>query len=71
MVQRRSEPLVQVRRELYDIPRVAAMLNVKETFVRSLVAKRRIPFYKVGKFIRFDPVEVGQWLDGRRADVLR
>ena len=71
MVQRRFEPAVRVRSELYDIPRVAALLNVKETFVRSLVAKRRIPFFKVGKFIRFDPVELGQWLDHRRAEVER
>jgi excisionase family DNA binding protein len=47
------------------------MLNVKENFVRRLVAKRGIPFFKVGKFIRFDPVELGKWLDHRRAEVLR
>jgi excisionase family DNA binding protein len=47
------------------------MLDVRESFVRRLVAQRRIPFFKIGKFIRFDPDEIGQWLDHRRAEVLR
>jgi excisionase family DNA binding protein len=71
MVQRRFGPVDSSRRELYDIPRVASLLDVKESFVRRLVAQRRIPFLKIGKFIRFDPDEIGQWLDHRRAEVLR
>lgn len=58
-------------RELYDIPRVATLLDVRESFVRRLVAQRRIPFLKIGKFVRFDPDEISQWLDRRRAEVLR
>ena len=71
MVQRRFGPVDRSRRELYDIPRVASLLDVKESFVRRLVAQRRIPFLKIGKFIRFDPDEIGQWLDHRRAEALR
>ena len=71
VVQRRFNPGGASGRELYDIPRVAVMLDVRESFVRRLVAQRRIPFFKIGKFIRFDPDEIGQWLDHRRAEVLR
>jgi excisionase family DNA binding protein len=71
VVQRRFNSVEASGRELYDIPRFAVMLDVRESFVRRLVAQRRIPFFKIGKFIRFDPQEIGQWLDHRRAEVLR
>jgi hypothetical protein len=33
------------------------------------VAERRIPFLKVGRFVRFDPGELNVWLDDHRVDV--
>jgi len=36
---------------------------------RRLVAERRIPFLKIGKFVRFDPDEVATWLDQQRVGV--
>jgi hypothetical protein len=33
------------------------------------VAERRIPFFKVGKFVRFDPGELDVWLDQQRVKV--
>ena len=58
------------RRELYNVPRIARMLDVRESFIRKLVVRREIPFFKIGKFIRFDPNEIGRWLETRRADGL-
>ena len=55
-------------RHLYDVAQVASMLDVTEGFVRRLVARHRIPFFKIGKFIRFDPNEIGLWLETHRAD---
>ncbi len=46
---------------LIDIPTLAIQLGVTTRFVRRLIAERRIPFLKIGKFIRFDPSEVEQW----------
>jgi len=37
--------------------------------VRRLVSERRIPYLKVGRFVRFDPAELATWLDERRVDV--
>jgi excisionase family DNA binding protein len=45
---------------------VAEWLGVEVVFVRRLVAERRIPFVKIGKFVRFDPAEVLTWIDGQR-----
>lgn len=46
---------------MMNIDQVAEYLNVKPRFVRRLVTERRIPFYKVGKFVRFDRAEIRSW----------
>jgi len=46
---------------LLDINAVAARLNITVRHVRRLIAERRIPFLKVGKLLRFDPVEIARW----------
>jgi len=55
---------------LLDVATAAARLGVTVRFVRRLVAERRIPYVKVGKFIRFDPDEVEEWIDARRVGQL-
>ena len=54
------------RPALIDLPAVAEMLGVTERHVRRLVAERRIPFYKWGHFLRFDPVEIREWIQAHR-----
>ena len=51
---------------LIDTATVAARLRVTERFVRRLVDERRIPFLKIGKFVRFDPDEIAEWIDEQR-----
>ncbi len=51
---------------LFDVAGTAARLGVTVRFVRRLVAEERIPYIKVGKFIRFDPAEIERWIDERR-----
>lgn len=51
---------------LYDIEAVADRLSVDIRHVRRLVAERRIPFIKWGHLLRFDPIEIEQWLDTAR-----
>ena len=57
---------IELPRRLLNIPELAALLGVNTRPVRRLVAERRIPFIKWGHLIRFDPVEVVEWLDGHR-----
>lgn len=52
--------------ELLDIETLAQRLNDSVRHVRRLVAERRIPYLKVGHFIRFDPREVNDWLAEHR-----
>ena len=56
---------------LLDIFAVAELLGVTPRHVRRLVAERRIPFFKVGRFVRFDPGELDLWLEDQRVEVRR
>ncbi|MCP3911834.1 MAG: helix-turn-helix domain-containing protein [Actinomycetia bacterium] len=53
-------------RVLIDVPGLAERLGVTQRFVRRLTAEDRVPFLKIGKFVRFDPEEIDHWVDGHR-----
>ena len=55
-----------VRRRLLDIDAVADMLNTSVRHMRRLVHEHRIPVVRVGRLIRFDPVDLDAWLDEHR-----
>lgn len=59
------------RAPLLDTDEVAKALGVTPRHVRRLVAERRIPFVKVGRFVRFDAGTLDVWLDQQRVDVVR
>ena len=59
------------RSPLLDVDGVARALGVTPRHIRRLVAERRIPFFKVGRFVRFDPGELDLWLEQQRVDVRR
>jgi excisionase family DNA binding protein len=56
---------------LLDIDAVAEQLAVTPRHIRRLVAERRLPYLKVGRFIRVDPGELESWRDGTRRPELR
>ena len=56
------------RRRLITLKQVAELLNVNERHVRRLVFERRIPYFKWGHLLRFDPVELEQWLERARVE---
>ncbi len=47
---------------LLDVRTVAARLGTTERHIRQLIADRRIPFFKVGRSVRFDPDIIDRWL---------
>ena len=51
---------------LLGVDDVASWLGVEAGFIRRLIAQRRIPFLKIGKYVRFDPQEVAGWIDLQR-----
>ncbi len=65
---RNTTTTLSPRRALIDVEAAAVRLSVTPRFVRRLVTERRIPYFKVGKFIRFDPLELEHWLDKCRIE---
>ena len=57
--------------ELLDSAAIAQRLGVTERFIRRLVDERRVPFIKIGRFVRFDASTVEQWLAEQRVEPLR
>jgi excisionase family DNA binding protein len=55
--------------ELIDIDTLARRLGDSVRHIRRLVAERRIPYLKVGHFVRFDADEIAVWLDTQRVSV--
>jgi excisionase family DNA binding protein len=57
-----------VSKNLLDVDQAAAHLSVTPRFIRRLVAQRRVPYLKVGRFIRFDVADLDDWLDACRVE---
>lgn len=55
-------------RPLLGVAQLAERLGTTERFVRRLVCERRIPFHKVGKYVRFDQDDVDDWVADRRVE---
>jgi excisionase family DNA binding protein len=55
---------------LIDIPTLAQHLSDSVRHVRRLVDERRIPFIKVGHFIRFDPADIDAWVRAAKVPVV-
>ncbi len=51
---------------MLDVIGLADRLGVSERFVRRLVEANRVPYYKIGKFVRFHPDDIGTWLASKR-----
>ena len=54
------------RAPLLNTEAIAAWLGVSHRHVRRLVAERRIPYVKLGHYIRFDCEEIAVWIDEQR-----
>ncbi len=55
---------------LLNVERAAERLSVSPRFMRKLVAERRIPFFKVGRAVRFDTADLRDWLESCRVEAV-
>ena len=53
---------------LLDVAGAAAYLGVTDAFVRRLVLEKRVRYFKVGKFVRFRPVDLDAFVEAGRQD---
>jgi excisionase family DNA binding protein len=54
--------------DLLSVAQAAERLGTPERFIRRLVAQRRIRFYKVGRYIRFDATDLDTFIDTGRVE---
>jgi excisionase family DNA binding protein len=59
-----------VGRELVGPEIIAGWLAITPRHVKRLVGEKRIPFVKVGHFVRFDPAEIEAWIESHKVAVL-
>ena len=51
---------------LINIAELAQQLATSQRHVRRLVEERRVPYLKIGHYVRFDPDDIDIWLDQHR-----
>ncbi len=54
--------LLRERKSAITVPELAGMLSISERQVYKLAATNRIPSFKIGTSVRFDPQAVREWL---------
>lgn len=54
--------------QLLTIEQLSKYLSVPELTIRDWVYKRKIPFKKLGRLVRFDPPDIQKWLNERGRD---
>ena len=57
--------------KLMTYKEVANQLGVTDRYIAKLVSLDEIPFIKIGKAVRFNPVKIMEWLEKKSSDNLR
>lgn len=60
---------VNDNKELMSSEAAAEYLAITSRHLRDLVARRDIPYFKVGRLLRFDRRELDKWLDENKVEV--
>jgi excisionase family DNA binding protein len=55
---------------MLDVAQAARRLGTPTRFVRRLVAERRIRYYKVGKYVRFHPDDIADYIRQGQVDAI-
>jgi excisionase family DNA binding protein len=57
------------RAALIHIEELACWLATSPRHVRRLVEEQRVPYLKIGHYVRFDPAEISVWINGQRVSM--
>lgn len=55
---------------LLSVGEVAAMLGVKLETVYAWVHTRQIPYYKIGRLVKFKGKEIEAWIESKRVEAV-
>lgn len=57
--------------ELLDIIQASKFLNVKVSRLRTAILRKEIPYFKVGRLVRFHKHDLEKWVDDLRRLIKR
>ncbi|MGA2534247.1 MAG: excisionase family DNA-binding protein [Candidatus Aminicenantales bacterium] len=50
----------------FDVTGAAAYIGVSTSYLFKLVSRRRIPYIKLGRLVRFDRQQLDRWMSRRQ-----
>lgn len=56
-------------RELMNVEELSNYLNVNISWIYERTSKKKLPFIKVGKYVRFNKDQIDQWLESQTVSV--
>jgi len=59
---KKDSPLLFENKLVWTVQDVASELKCSARHIRKLVSDDRIPYFKVGKLVRFSPQRISDWL---------
>ena len=60
----------KISEEMVGIGQIATHLGVKVSTVYSWIHSRQIPYYKIGRLVKFKISEINSWISARKVQVL-
>jgi excisionase family DNA binding protein len=57
-----------MERAFLNIDETSAYLNIKKSFLYTLVEAEEIPHYRLGRLIRFQKNQIDQWMEEHRKE---
>jgi len=54
-----------------DIKELAKYLGVKDSTIYSWVHIRAIPYFKIGRLVKFDLAIIDSWIEKKRIDMVK
>ncbi len=54
---------IKSEKSLLTISELSILLNLKESHIRKLIFCNEIPYFKIGRLIRFSQPEIDTWLN--------
>jgi excisionase family DNA binding protein len=58
----------EVKKGLWSVDELCQCLKIKKSTAYALAQSGSIPFYRVGRLIRFKPDDIQVWVEGCRSD---
>jgi excisionase family DNA binding protein len=53
-----------------NVQAIASYLRIRKSSVYSLVEKKGIPHYRIGRLVRFKKAEIDEWMDKQKEGVI-